>query len=59
MAEDVHWDQIPFLPGDLYAALKEEYPIRKSLFPVEIPHKALVNQPIYRYTRVPNWKFNR
>lgn len=50
MAGEAHWDQFPFLQGDLYATLKEEYPIRESLFPIEIPQKALANQAIYRYS---------
>jgi len=43
-----------YLHGDLYNALKESYPFRQNLVPIEFPPQMLVNNPIFRFRRVEN-----
>lgn len=56
---ELNWDIITksdlidfqYLYGDLYAILKENYPIRESLTPPEIPYEALKNIPVFRFRK--------
>lgn len=50
MSNDNHWSQFPFLPGDLYALLKKQYPERHILAPTDIPPNLLEGSAIYRYS---------
>lgn len=38
-----------YLHGDLYSLIKDEYPNRKSLVPVELPPEIYVNNPAHRF----------
>lgn len=38
-----------YLIGDLYSSIKNDYPIRESLAPPEVPVDVLINNPVHRY----------
>jgi len=41
--------KVQFLYGDIYAELKNKYPHRETIIPVEIPIELTINQPAYRF----------
>jgi len=43
-----------YLIGDLYSSIKEDYPIRESLAPPEVPADILINNPVHRFRRDKN-----
>lgn len=47
-------DDFQYLYGDLYANLREEFPIRERLTPLEIPYDALRNIPVFRFSKNEN-----
>ena len=47
-------DDFQYLYGDLYANLKDEFPNRERLTPLEIPFDALINIPVFRFTKNEN-----
>ena len=47
-------DDFQYLYGDLYANLKNEFPNRERLTPLEIPFDALINIPVFRFTKNEN-----
>ncbi len=49
MSNEKHWKQFPFLQGDLYAQLKDLFPIRELLFPGDVPQELLINKAVYRF----------
>lgn len=42
-------DDFQYLYGDLYANLKNDFPNRERLTPLEIPFDALINIPVFRF----------
>ena len=40
---------IQYLYGDIYNELKEKYPFRESILPVEFPMEMTINQPVHRF----------
>src|SRR5699024_10424209 len=49
MIGPTHWEKYSFLPGDMYALMKKDYPNRELLFPGDVPHELLINKPMYRF----------
>lgn len=47
-------DDFQYLYGDLYANLRNEFPNRERLTPLEIPFDALINIPVFRFTKNDN-----
>ena len=41
--------RVQFLYGDIYAELKDKYPYRENIVPVDIPIELTINQPAYRF----------
>lgn len=46
--------KVQYLHGDLYALLKDDFPVRESLIPAGFPSNLLVNSPSYRFRRKEN-----
>lgn len=46
--------KIQYLHGDIYSLMKDKYPYRESVVPVEIPIEILINQPIHRFRSAAN-----
>ncbi len=44
-------EDFQYLHGDLYSFLKDEYPIRKSLVPAEVPYEVTKGTARFRYSR--------
>lgn len=44
-------DDFQYLYGDLFANLKDDFPNRERLTPLEIPYDALRNIPVFRFTK--------
>lgn len=44
-------EKYQFLTGDLYALIKQDYPIRKLLVPADIPLELVLNKPTYRFSK--------
>lgn len=40
---------VQYLYGDIYNELKEKYPYRESIHPIEVPVEATINQPVHRF----------
>jgi uncharacterized protein (TIGR04255 family) len=40
---------IQYLYGDLYNELKDKYPYRENIIPVDIPIEMILNQPVHRF----------
>ncbi|WP_010424106.1 TIGR04255 family protein [Anaerophaga thermohalophila] len=40
---------VQYLYGDLYNELKQKYPFRESILPVEVPIEMTLNQPVHRF----------
>jgi uncharacterized protein (TIGR04255 family) len=38
-----------YLYGDIYAEIKNKYPHRERILPIEIPVELTINKPVYRY----------
>lgn len=47
-------DDFQYLYGDLFANLRNEFPNRERLTPLEIPFDALINIPVFRFTKNDN-----
>jgi uncharacterized protein (TIGR04255 family) len=45
---------VQYLFGDIYTELKQDFPHRETITPVEIPIELLLNQPMYRFSRDKN-----
>lgn len=43
------WTGIQYLYGDLYNELKDKYPYRENIIPVDIPIEMILNQPVHRF----------
>lgn len=43
-----------YLHGDMYATLKDKYPVRESLVPPELPLEILIGKPVYRFRKKPD-----
>ena len=43
------WEKYTYLQGDLYSQLREKYPKRELLAPVDIPAELLKNKAVYRF----------
>ncbi len=49
IAEKADLMQVEYLYGDIYAELKDKYPYRERILPIEIPVDLTVNKPVFRY----------
>lgn len=49
IAEKADLMQVEYLYGDIYAELKDKYPHRERILPIEIPVDLTVNKPVFRY----------
>lgn len=48
MVSSDDWSKYPYLHGDLFSLLKNDYPVRELLTPTELPSELLINRPVYR-----------
>lgn len=46
------WEHYPYLYGDLYGALKKNYPKRQLLLPSDLPHEILTNKVQHRFQHI-------
>lgn len=40
---------VQYLYGDLYNELKQKYPFRESIIPIEVPIEMTINRPVHRF----------
>lgn len=45
-------EKVRYLPGDLYAKIRKDYPHREALVPIDIPVEMMEDRPMYRFRKV-------
>jgi uncharacterized protein (TIGR04255 family) len=56
---ELHWslkpdgemEKVRYLPGDLYAKIRGDYPHREALVPIDIPVEMMEDRPMYRFRK--------